>query len=49
MQAIHVSKDGGADVLELVTVPIPEVSSPYDILVKLHACALNPVYLHPIE
>jgi NADPH2:quinone reductase len=44
MQAIHVSKDGPtSDILELTTIPIPDLSSPYDVLVKLHACSLNPV------
>jgi NADPH2:quinone reductase len=43
MQAIHFPSTGGASVLELTTVPIPTLSSPYDILVKIRGCALNPV------
>jgi NADPH2:quinone reductase len=44
MKAIHIFKDGAdADVLELTVVSIPELTSPCDVLVKLRACAINPV------
>jgi NADPH2:quinone reductase len=44
MQAIHVADpSAGAKGLELITIPIPSISSPHDILVKVHAVALNPV------
>lgn len=44
MQAIHVSDpSAGVAGLNLTTQPIPTLSSPYDILVKVQAVALNPV------
>ncbi|KDQ62898.1 hypothetical protein JAAARDRAFT_53120 [Jaapia argillacea MUCL 33604] len=43
MQAIHFSKPGSPSVLTLTTTHLPSLESPYDILVKIHSCALNPV------
>jgi NADPH:quinone reductase-like Zn-dependent oxidoreductase len=47
MQAVTVVKDNaGSYSIELVTVPMPELASPHDILVRVHACAINPVYIY---
>lgn len=43
MQAIQFPNPGPPSVLSLTTAPIPELSSPFDVLVRLKACALNPV------
>jgi NADPH:quinone reductase len=44
MQAIHVARKATTvDNLELASKPIPELTSPTDILVQLRAVALNPV------
>jgi NADPH:quinone reductase-like Zn-dependent oxidoreductase len=47
MQAITVVKDNsGSYSTELSTVPMPELTSPHGILVRVHACAINPVRSH---
>jgi NADPH:quinone reductase len=44
MQAIHVADpSAGVSGLELTSQPIPSISSPYDVLVKVNAAALNPI------
>jgi NADPH:quinone reductase len=43
MQAIHVPKAGPASVLELTTVPVPSLTSEFDILIRVRAVALNPI------
>ncbi|KZT27610.1 GroES-like protein [Neolentinus lepideus HHB14362 ss-1] len=43
MKAIHFPEPGPPSVLSLTDVPIPSLESPYDILVRIRACALNPV------
>jgi NADPH:quinone reductase len=43
IQAIHVNKSGHPSGLELTEIPIPTISSPHDILVKIKGVALNPV------
>jgi D-arabinose 1-dehydrogenase-like Zn-dependent alcohol dehydrogenase len=43
-QLIHVGAEGGAtSVLTLTTAPIPTVTEPFDVLVKIKGVALNPV------
>jgi zinc-binding alcohol dehydrogenase family protein len=43
MQAIQVAEKGAASPLELATVPIPTITAPYDLLVKIKGVGLNPV------
>ncbi|EPQ60170.1 quinone oxidoreductase [Gloeophyllum trabeum ATCC 11539] len=43
MKAIYFPEPGPASVLSLTEVPIPALETPYDILVQIKACALNPV------
>jgi len=43
MQALIVPSPGSPRVLVPSLVPVPSLESPYDILVKLHACSINPV------
>ena len=44
MQAIHVASAGqDSSVLELVTLPVPTVIEPHDILVRIKGNALNPI------
>jgi len=43
MQAVVFSKPGDPSVLSFAEVDVPALESEYDILVKLHACSLNPV------
>lgn len=42
MQAFGMTRDGGVEVLEAVELPRPELR-PKDILVRVEACAMNPV------
>ncbi|EIN14336.1 GroES-like protein [Punctularia strigosozonata HHB-11173 SS5] len=43
MKAICMRSSGGSEVLELADVAIPALQSEFDVLVRLKACALNPV------
>ena len=43
MKAIQMREPGGPDVLTDVDLPVPEVSKPTDVLVKLEAAGVNPV------
>ena len=43
MNAITFKAPGDPNVLELVNVPLPDLQTPYDILVKIQGSALNPV------
>jgi len=43
MKAVCFSAFGGTDVLSLQTIPKPSVSTPSEILIKIYACALNPI------
>ena len=43
MNAITFKAPGDPNVLELVNIPLPELQTPYDILVKIQGSALNPV------
>jgi len=43
MKAWALRKFGGPEALELLELPIPTLAGPHDILVKLHAAAINPV------
>jgi NADPH2:quinone reductase len=43
MQAILLTAPGGTDVLKLSEVPLPELSTPEHIRVRLHAAGINPV------
>ncbi|TFK56540.1 GroES-like protein [Heliocybe sulcata] len=43
MKAIHFPEPGPPSVLTITEVPIPSLESPYDILVRIKGCALNPV------
>jgi len=43
MKAILMTAAGGADVLKLADIPLPDLPSPEHILVKLHAAGINPI------
>ncbi|MEK6663578.1 MAG: zinc-dependent alcohol dehydrogenase family protein [Pseudomonadota bacterium] len=43
MKAILMTAAGGADVLKLADIPLPELPSPEHIRVKLHAAGINPI------
>lgn len=43
MKAIHITQTGGPEVLEVVDVPLPEITSSTGVRVKLHAAGINPV------
>jgi len=43
MQAIVMIRPGGPEVLELQELPVPELSSPHHLRVRLHAAGVNPV------
>jgi NADPH2:quinone reductase len=43
MRAILMSAPGEPDVLVAADIPVPALTSPYDVLVKVHAAGLNPV------
>lgn len=43
MKAILMTAAGGADVLKLADIPVPELPSPEHIRVKLHAAGINPL------
>lgn len=43
MQAIVMTHAGGPDVLKLTDLPVPTITDPRQILVRLHAAGLNPV------
>jgi NADPH2:quinone reductase len=43
MKAIHMTRPGGPEVLEVVDVPLPEITSSTGVRVKLHAAGINPV------
>lgn len=43
MNAITFKAPGDPNVLELVNVPVPDLKTPYDILVQIKGSALNPV------
>ena len=43
MKAVMLTGAGGTDMLKLMEVPDPVLAGPLDVLVRLHACGLNPV------
>lgn len=43
MKAILMTAAGGADVLKLADIPLPELPSPEHIRIKLHAAGINPI------
>jgi NADPH:quinone reductase len=43
MRAMQMSAVGGPDVLQLVELPVPEITSEHDVLVGLRAAGINPV------
>jgi len=43
MKAILMTAAGGADVLKLADIPLPELPSPEHVRVKLHAAGINPI------
>jgi NADPH:quinone reductase len=43
MKAIVINETGGPEVLQLQDIPIPEITRPTDVLVKLKAAGINPV------
>lgn len=43
MKAILMTAAGGADVLQLADIPLPELPTPEHIRVKLHAAGINPI------
>ncbi len=43
MKAIHMTAPGGPEVLEVVDIPTPEITSPTQVLVKLQAAGVNPL------
>lgn len=43
MKAVVMNATGGADVLDYVDLPNPEISKPDHVLVRLHAAGVNPV------
>ena len=43
MQAVVMTASGGVDVLRISELPKPKIKGPRDVLVRLHAAALNPV------
>ena len=43
MNAMLMTAAGGLEVLKLVTVPVPQVSNPKQLLVRVHAAGVNPV------
>jgi NADPH2:quinone reductase len=43
MKAIEMRETGGPDVLQLVDRPVPEITAPTDMLVRLAAAGVNPV------
>jgi len=43
MQAVVMTRTGGPEVLEVRSLPVPELKGPHDIRVRLHAAGVNPV------
>jgi len=43
MKAIHITRPGSPEVLQVVDVPTPEITSSTGVRVKLHAAGINPV------
>lgn len=43
MQAITIPKHSKPDAYELTSVPKPAITSPDEILIKVHAASINPV------
>ena len=43
MKAVMLTGAGGTDNLKLMEVPAPVIKDPLDVIVRLHACGLNPV------
>jgi len=43
MQAVVMSRTGGPEVLEVQSLPVPELPSPRHLRVRLHAAGINPV------
>src|SRR5687768_4579771 len=43
MNAMLMTAPGGLEVLKLVTVPVPQVSNPKQLLVRVHAAGVNPI------
>ena len=43
MKAVMLTGAGGTELLKLMDVPDPVIKSPLDVLVRIHACGLNPV------
>ena len=43
MKVVMLTGAGGTDMLKLMEVPDPVLRNPLDVLVRLHACGLNPV------
>jgi NADPH2:quinone reductase len=43
MQGVQMTAVGGPDVLKLVELAEPEISSEHDVLVRLRAAGINPV------
>ena len=43
MQAVVMSRTGGPEVLEVQSLPVPELPSPRHVRVRLHAAGVNPV------
>ena len=43
MKAVMLTGAGGTEMLKLMEVPAPVLKDPLDVMVRLHACGLNPV------
>ncbi len=43
MKAVMLTGAGGTEKLKLMQVPAPVIKDPLDVMVRLHACGLNPV------
>ena len=43
MKAVMLTGAGGIEMLKLMEVPAPVIKDPLDVMVRLHACGLNPV------
>ncbi|HEU4855598.1 MAG TPA: alcohol dehydrogenase catalytic domain-containing protein, partial [Nitrosospira sp.] len=43
MRAILMNAPGEPNVLTAADIPVPALTSPYDVLVKVHAAGLNPI------